>query len=160
MAEAGFQNKTMTKRQRQQHGLRTFNEHPRSTLQVPYYTLASKKQARFPEIKDSYGIQSKTRKSYSLPLNDNTLVLTGTDVLERPLEMTLRPIEAGIRFVLGRVQVRVDELDKPVEVLCRDGFVLLVEVVDVAVEDLHEELDGDGCVHAGVGDAEGSLETF
>lgn len=48
---------------------------------------------------------------HSLPLGDNTLVLTGADVLQRPLEMTLRPIKTGIRFVICCVQVRMDELD-------------------------------------------------
>lgn len=54
----------------------------------------------------------------------------------------------------------MDELDEPVEVLGRDGFVLLIEVVDIAVEDLDEEFDGYGGVHACVCDAEGTLETF
>ena len=39
-------------------------------------------------------------------------------------------------------------------------FVLLVEVVDVAVEDLDEELNADGGVHAGVCYAEGALEAL
>lgn len=54
----------------------------------------------------------------------------------------------------------MDELDQAVEVFCRHGFVLLVKVVDVAVEDLDEEFDGDGGVHAGVCNAEGALEAF
>lgn len=74
--------------------------------------------------------------------------------------MALRALETRIWFILIRLQVRVDELDEAIEVLCRDGLVLLVEVVDVAIEDLDEEFDGDGGVHAGVCDAEGTLEAF
>jgi hypothetical protein len=37
---------------------------------------------------------------------------------------------------------------------------LLIKVVDVAVENLDEQLDADGGVHACVGDAERALETF
>lgn len=74
--------------------------------------------------------------------------------------MALRALEARIWFILVRLQVRVDELNEAVEVLSRDGLILLVEVVDVAVEDLDEELDGDGGVHAGICNAEGTLEAF
>lgn len=54
----------------------------------------------------------------------------------------------------------MDQLDQSIQVFRRDGLVLLVEVVDVAVEDLDEEFHADGCVHAGIRDAEGALETF
>lgn len=74
--------------------------------------------------------------------------------------MALRTLQARIRLFLVRLQIRIDELYEPVEVLGRDGLVLLVKVVDVAVEDLDEEFDGYGGVHAGVCDAEGTLETF
>ena len=57
-------------------------------------------------------------------------------------------------------EIAMDELDEAVEVFGRDCIVLLVEVVDVAVQDLDEELDGHGRVHAGVGDAEGTLQAF
>ena len=40
------------------------------------------------------------------------------------------------------------------------GIVLLVEVVDIAVQDLNEELDRDCCVHAGIGDAESTLQAL
>ena len=36
----------------------------------------------------------------------------------------------------------------------------MIKVVDVAIEDLDEQLDADGGVHACVGDAERALETF
>ena len=65
-----------------------------------------------------------------------------------------------VRLAVGRAEVAMDELDQAVQVLDRDRLVLLVEVVDVAVEDLNEELDRHGRVHAGVGDAERALETF
>jgi hypothetical protein len=54
----------------------------------------------------------------------------------------------------------MDQLDQAIQVFCRDSLVLLVEVVDVAVEDLNEEFDRHGGVHAGVSDAEGALETL
>ncbi len=54
----------------------------------------------------------------------------------------------------------MDQLDQPVQILRRDRLVLLVEVVDVAVEDLDEELDGNGGVHACVGNTEGALQAF
>lgn len=74
--------------------------------------------------------------------------------------MALRALETRVGFTLRGLQVGVDELNEAIEVLDGDGLVLLVEIVDVAVEDLDEELNGDGGVHAGVGDAEGTLEAF
>lgn len=74
--------------------------------------------------------------------------------------MTLRPVKTGIGFVLGGLQVGMDELDQPIQVLSSDGLVLLIEVVDVAVENLDEQLDGDCGVHAGVGNTQCALETL
>lgn len=74
--------------------------------------------------------------------------------------MPLGAFEAGIGLVLVCLQVGMDELDEAVEVFDCDGLVLLVEVVDVAVEDFDEEFYRYGGVHAGVGDAESSLEAF
>lgn len=54
----------------------------------------------------------------------------------------------------------MDELDEAVDVFDRDGLVLLLEVVYVTVEDFDEELHGHCGVHASVGNAEGTLETF
>ena len=62
--------------------------------------------------------------------------------------------------ILGRVEIALDQLDQTVDVLGSHGVVLLVEVVDVAIQDLDEQLDADGRVHAGVGDAQGALEAF
>jgi hypothetical protein len=39
-------------------------------------------------------------------------------------------------------------------------FVLLVEIVNVAIEDLDEKLDGHGGVHAGICYSESTLEAF
>lgn len=83
--------------------------------------------------------RSQKRLDNSLSrIGDNALVFSGADILQRTLEVTLWTLEAGIRLVLVGLQVGVDELDEAVEVLGCDGFVLLVEVVDVAVEDLDE----------------------
>lgn len=54
----------------------------------------------------------------------------------------------------------MDKLDEAVEVFRRDIFVLLIEVVHVAVENFDEQLHGYGSVHASVCDAESALETF
>lgn len=61
---------------------------------------------------------------------------------------------------VGGAEIGVDQLDQAVQVFRRDGLVLLIEVVDVAVQDLDEEFYRYGGVHAGVGDAEGALEAF
>lgn len=74
--------------------------------------------------------------------------------------MAFRDLQAGIGFALVGLQVRVDQFDETVEVLDRDGFVALIEIVHVSVEDLDEEFNGYGSVHASVGDAESALETF
>lgn len=95
-----------------------------------------------------------------LLLRHNTLVLSGPDVFQCTLEMAFRPVEVRVGFVLGTGEVGVDELDQTVEILRGDCLVLLVEVVDVAVEDFHEELDGYSCVHAGICNAEGTLKTL
>jgi len=40
------------------------------------------------------------------------------------------------------------------------SFILLVKVVNVLVQDLDKELNRDRCIHAGIGNAKGTLETF
>jgi len=47
----------------------------------------------------------------------------------------------GDAFVLAGLQVGVDKLNQPVQILGRDSLVLLVEVVYVAVEDLDEQFN-------------------
>lgn len=74
------------------------------------------------------------------------------------MKMSLRIVQA--LHILARRQIRMDELDKAVEILGRHGIVLLVKVVDVAVENLDKELDADGRVHAGIGDTEGALQAL
>lgn len=93
-------------------------------------------------------------------LRHHPLILPRPNILQRPLEMPARGLQTRVGFPVVRLQVRVDQLDQPVQVLGRDRLVLLVEVVHVAVQDLDEELHGDGRVHAGVGDAERALEAF
>lgn len=71
--------------------------------------------------------------------------------------MSLRPLQIRVWFVFVRLQIRVDEFDEAVQVLDRDRFVLLVKIVDVAVQDLDEQLHGHCCVHAGICNTEGAL---
>ena len=40
------------------------------------------------------------------------------------------------------------------------GFILLIEVIDIAVQNFDEELHGHRSVHAGVCDAKSALEAF
>lgn len=96
----------------------------------------------------------------ALPLRPclHALILPTRNILQSPLEVLSRALQA--RRVVGGIEVGVDELDQPVDVLGGHGVVFLVEVVDVAVQDLDEELDGDGRVHAGICDAERALEAF
>jgi hypothetical protein len=95
-----------------------------------------------------------------LSLNHDTLVVPRPDVLQGTLEVALRAVEAGVRFVLASLQIGVNELDETVEILRGDCLVLLVEIVDVAVEDLDKEFDGHGGIHAGICDTQGALQTL
>jgi hypothetical protein len=54
----------------------------------------------------------------------------------------------------------VDKFNKAVQVLRRDGLVLLIEIVYIAIEYFDEEFDGNGGVHAGVRYAKRTLEAF
>ena len=40
------------------------------------------------------------------------------------------------------------------------SFILLIKIVDIAVEDLHKELDGHSSVHASICNTQRPLETF
>ena len=40
------------------------------------------------------------------------------------------------------------------------SFILLVKVVDVAVQDLDEQFNGDGCIHASICNTQSPLKTF
>ena len=83
--------------------------------------------------------------------NLHTLILPRLDILQRPLKVLPGALQPA--HVLGRIKVALDQLDQAVDVFGGDSLVLLVEVVDVAVEDFDEELDAHGGVHAGIGDA-------
>jgi hypothetical protein len=76
------------------------------------------------------------------------------------LEVTLRAVKTSVWLIFAGLKIGVDEFDETVQVLGSDGLVLLVEIVDIAVEDFYEELDGDSGVHAGVGHTEGTLEAL
>lgn len=62
--------------------------------------------------------------------------------------------------VFCRTKIALDELNQAIDIFSRHRVVLLVEIVDVAVEDLDEELDAHGCIHASVGDTKGALQAF
>lgn len=95
-----------------------------------------------------------------LPLGYNTFIFPGPDVLQGSFEVALRAFEAGVWFILVGLKVGMNELNQPIEILGGDGFVLLVEVVDVTVQNLDEKLHGNGSVHAGVSNTKGTLEAF
>lgn len=95
-----------------------------------------------------------------LSLSDDAFILASPNVLQRALKMALRAVEVGVWLVLAGLQVGVDQFDQSVEVLGGDCLILLVEVVDVAIENLNEKFHGDGGVHAGVCDSKGTLEAF
>lgn len=113
----------------------------------------------------------------SLRLRNNALILSRRDVIERPLEVLARVLKT--RSVFIGVEIRMDELDEAVQVLGRDlfrvksanyitelllrstyGLILLVKVVDVAVEDLNEELHTDRGIHTGVSHPQRTLQAL
>jgi len=57
-------------------------------------------------------------------------------------------------------EVGGDQVNEPADVLDSDCLVLLLKIVDVAVEDLDKELDVEARLHARVGDLEGLLEAL
>jgi len=95
-----------------------------------------------------------------LPLSHNALVFSGPNVLQCPFEVALRAFETGIGLILTGLEVGVDELNQSVKVLGGDGFVLLVEIINVAVQDFDKEFYGNGRVHAGIGNTEGTLKAL
>lgn len=113
----------------------------------------------------------------SLRLRNNALILSRRDVIERPLEVLARVLKT--RSVFIGIEIRMDELDEAVQVLGRDlfrvksanyimelllrstyGLILLVKVVDVAVEDLNEELHTDRGIHTGVSHPQRTLQAL
>lgn len=90
----------------------------------------------------------------------NSFVFAGANILQRALEVALRAVKIGILLIFVGMQVGVNEFDETIQVLGSDSLVLLVEIVDIAVENFHKELDGDSGVHTGVGHTEGALEAL
>lgn len=76
--------------------------------------------------------------------------------------MTLGVLQAGVDVSIDliRLQVGLDKLDEPVKIFDCHAFVLLIKVIDVAVENLDEQLNGDCNVHAGISNSKGALEAF
>lgn len=93
-------------------------------------------------------------------LRHNTLKLPRSNIFERPLEMSLWPLKIWIWFVFVGLQIRVYEFDKAIQVLDRNGFVLLVKVIDIAIKDFDKQFHGYGRIHAGIRNTKGALETF
>lgn len=98
------------------------------------------------------------RSTLSLRPRLHPLIIPTPNILQSPLKVPPRILQPT--RVLGSIKIRMYQLDQPIQVLRSHSLVLLVEVVDVAVQDLDEELDGDGGVHAGVCDSEGALEAL
>lgn len=88
----------------------------------------------------------------------HTLVFSRFDVLQRPLKVFPWALQPA--HVLSRIKIALDQLDQAVDVFGCDSVVLLVEVVDVAVENFDEELDAYGGIHASIGDAKSALKTL
>lgn len=128
---------------------------PRLTLQPPL--TAPKQTARSSVVCHS-----------SARMQHHALKLPAADVLQRLVKVLLARLD-GARLLLVPRQVRVYQLNQPIEVLCRHlrrpppsakkgppgnssarahRFVLLVKVVDVSVQDLDKELDGGRRFHA------------
>lgn len=82
------------------------------------------------------------------------------DVVQRTLKMAFGVLQTRVRLAVVRLQIGVDQLDQAVEILGCDRLVLLIKVVYVTVQDLHEELDGHGGVHAGIGNTQSALEAL
>lgn len=72
--------------------------------------------------------------SHSLPgFRNNALILPGPYIVQGTVEVAFGALEARVWFIFVGLEIGMDELDEAVEVFGCDGFVLLVEVVDVAV---------------------------
>lgn len=63
-------------------------------------------------------------------------------------------------LVVCRVKIAMYEFDKSVEVLRRHRVILLIEVVDVAIQNFDEELHGYSGIHTSISNAQGTLEAF
>ncbi len=47
-----------------------------------------------------------------------------------------------------------------IDAVCSYSFILLIKVIDVAIEDLNKELDGNSGVHASICNTKSALKTF
>ena len=104
-------------------------------------------------------LKSSCRKTTScLRCRYDPFIPSTLNILKRSQEVLSRAIQP--RHVLGRVEIRMYQLNQAVQVLRRYCVVLLIKIVHVAVQDLHEELDGDGGIHAGVGNAQSTLKAL
>lgn len=74
--------------------------------------------------------------------------------------MAFRVLETGVFLAVVGLQVGMDQLDEPVQVLGSHSFVLLIKVVNVSVQDFDKEFHRHRSVHASIGHAKGSLEAF
>lgn len=88
----------------------------------------------------------------------HTIVISTSDIVQRPLKMPSRILQTT--RILRRIEVGMDQLNQAVQILRRHSIVLLVEVVYVAVQDLDEKLNGNSSVHAGVSNAKGTLQAL
>jgi hypothetical protein len=88
--------------------------------------------------RSSKPVPFSTRSVNLLPLGYNAFIFPGPDVLQCALEVAFGTLEARVWFVFARLKVGVNELNEPIEILGRDGFVLLVEIIHVAVQNFDE----------------------
>lgn len=88
----------------------------------------------------------------------NTLIFPCLDVLQGPLEVLSGALKSADIFCC--VEVALDQLNQAVDVFGCDSVVLLVKVVDVAVEDFDEEFDAHSSVHASISNAESTLQAL
>lgn len=169
IAEAGFQKKKINEtlketRKRLTKGLGTRFTETKVALHTDTMVLYSRYESIIPvqniEFIDGLNLTEEGTRSDLLSFCDDTFVISRANVCQRTLEMTLGTLEIRVRVIFAGLQIGVDKLDETIEILRGDVLILLIEVVDVAVENLDEKLDGDSVVHAGIGDTESSLETL
>lgn len=109
-------------------------------------------------------IVSQIEISLTLWLGFDAVVFSTLNVGQRPLKVLSWTLQTAVHvlaaFVRARSQIAVNQLDQAVEVFGRHRVVFLIKIVHVSIEDFDKKLDGDGGIHACVGDPEGALQTF
>lgn len=88
----------------------------------------------------------------------HAFILSTRNVIQRSLKMLPRILQRLL--VVCRVKIAMYEFDKSVEVLRRHRVILLIEVVDVAIQNFDEELHGYSGIHTSISNAQGTLEAF